>query len=89
VNQILSEFEKTIEKFPDCVETYALSAQVLNDQQEFARADELYKKAMTKDPQNANLLVHRYTTQKTDKGLKQVKFYLILDFVLQVFPYFY
>ena len=61
MNQILSEFEKTIEKFPDCVETYALSAQVLNDQQEFARADELYKKAMTKDPQNANLLVHRYT----------------------------
>ena len=83
MNQILSEFEKTIEKFPDCVETYALSAQVLNDQQEFARADELYKKAMAKDPQNANLLVHRYTAQKTHKGLKFFKLgFLIWAFVL-------
>ena len=33
--------------------------QVLNDQQEFAKADELYVKAMQIDPANANLLVHR------------------------------
>jgi hypothetical protein len=28
------------------------------------QADELYKKALTVDPQNANLLVHRWVNQK-------------------------
>jgi hypothetical protein len=31
----LTQFEEAVERFPKCVETYALSAQVLNDQQEF------------------------------------------------------
>ena len=33
--------------------------QVLNDQQEFEKADAMYQKGMSVDPQNANLLVHR------------------------------
>ena len=33
--------------------------QVLNDQQEFERAEALYKKGLAVDPKNANLLVHR------------------------------
>ena len=33
--------------------------QVLNDQQRFDEADELYVKAFNADPTNANLLVHR------------------------------
>jgi len=59
VNSVLADFSAALEKFPKCVETYALNAQVLNDQQEFAKADELYVKAMQIDPANANLLVHR------------------------------
>jgi len=59
VNTVLADFESALERFPKCVETYALNAQVLNDQQEFSKADELYKKAILIDPSNANLLVHR------------------------------
>ena len=33
VNSVLEKFKDAIEKFPKCVETYALYAQVLNDQQ--------------------------------------------------------
>ena len=33
VNSVLEKFQEAIEKFPKCVETYALYAQVLNDQQ--------------------------------------------------------
>ena len=32
---------------------------MLNDQQEFEKADAMYQKGMSVDPQNANLLVHR------------------------------
>ena len=33
VNSVLGKFQEAIDKFPKCVETYALYAQVLNDQQ--------------------------------------------------------
>jgi import receptor subunit TOM70 len=33
VNKVMQEFEEAVERFPQCVETYALYAQVLNDQQ--------------------------------------------------------
>jgi len=59
VNQVLQEFKEAMDKFPKCVETYALYAQVMNDQQEFDKADELYKQGIKVDPKNANLLVHR------------------------------
>jgi len=59
VKKVLGEFEEVVSKFPKCVETYALYAQILNDQQEFNKADELYQKAIEIDPNNANLLVHR------------------------------
>ena len=36
-----------------------VDAQVLNDQQKFDEADQLYIKAFNADPTNANLLVHR------------------------------
>ena len=45
-----------MEKFPDCVETYALFAQVLCDQQNFEKADSYYERAIKVDPANANLL---------------------------------
>lgn len=61
-------FFRPQEKFPDCVETYALFAQVLSDQQKFDRAEELYLRAEKADPDNANLLVHRGLIALQAKG---------------------
>jgi import receptor subunit TOM70 len=68
VNKVLDQFNEAVEKFPKCVETYALYAQVLNDQQEFDRADALYQQGMKVDPGNANLLVHRGLVALQAKG---------------------
>lgn len=68
VNSVLGQFQEAIDKFPKCVETYALYAQVMNDQQEFDKADELYKQGITVDPKNANLLVHRGLVALQSKG---------------------
>jgi len=81
---VLDEFEKAVERFPKCVETYALRAQVYNDQQMFSKADELYKQAFDVDPTNANLLVHRgllaaQSTGDIDGATKLIQDALILD----------
>merc|ERR1712183_150506 len=68
VNSVLEKFKEAIEKFPKCVETYALYAQVLNDQQEFDKSDEMYQAGMKVDTQNANLLVHRGLVALQAKG---------------------
>src|SRR5699024_9403830 len=54
----LANFRKGIEKFPSCVETYVLYAQVLTEKQDFQEAENLYKKAMEIDPSNATIHVH-------------------------------
>ena len=56
IKNVINSFEQAVEKFPDCVETYALFAQVLCDQQNFEKADSYYERAMEVDPTNANLL---------------------------------
>ena len=38
INKVLEQFKEAVEKFPKCVETYALYAQVMSDQQ--VRADD-------------------------------------------------
>jgi len=68
VNNIINMFEAAVQKFPSCVESYALFAQVLSDQQNFERADKLYQDAQTMDPRNANLLVHRGLIQLQWRG---------------------
>lgn len=68
INKVLAQFQEAVEKFPTCVETYALYAQVLNDQQEFDKADSMYQQGMTVDPNNANLLVHRGLVALQSKG---------------------
>jgi len=75
IKEVLSSFEECVAKFPKCVETYALYAQVLNDQQKFDQADQLYQKAFEIDPENANLLVHRglLTLQSTGNINEAVK----------------
>jgi len=59
IKNVINSFEQAVDKFPDCVETYALFAQVLCDQQNFEKADSYYEQAIKVDPSNANLLVHR------------------------------
>jgi len=68
INKVMEEFSKTLEKFPKCVETYALYAQILSDQQEFDKADAMYQQGMTVDPYNANLLVHRGLVALQSRG---------------------
>jgi len=68
INTVLENFKAATEKFPKCVETWALYAQVMNDQQEYDKADELYQAGMKVDPQNANLLVHRGLVALQSKG---------------------
>ena len=55
----MKQFKEALDSFPNCVEAYALYAQVLSDQQRFNEADDLYVRAQKIDPNNANLLVHR------------------------------
>jgi len=59
VKNVINSFDKAKDQFSGCVESYALYAQVLSDQNNFDRADELYEEAIKIDPLNANLLVHR------------------------------
>merc|ERR1712048_1117502 len=59
VKNVVNLFKQAKEKFPKCVETYALFAQVLSDQSKFEQADELYQEALLVDPKNSNLYVHR------------------------------
>ena len=56
IQNVINSFEQAVDKFPDCVETYALFAQVLCDQQKFEKADSYYERAIKVDPSNANLL---------------------------------
>ena len=53
------DFKASTTKFPDCVESYALYAKVLQETQDLEGADALYKKGVELNPANANLLVHR------------------------------
>ena len=68
VKNTINLFQQAKEKFPQCVETYALYAQVLSDQSKFEKADELYQEAQSVDPDNANILVHRGLIQLQWKG---------------------
>ncbi|XP_046387645.1 mitochondrial import receptor subunit TOM70 isoform X2 [Ischnura elegans] len=64
----IEEFEEAIRKFPKCSECCTLYAQVLNEQQEYEKADNYYKKAIEIDPENAALFVHRGLLQLNWKG---------------------
>lgn len=68
IKNCINAFEQALEKFPKCVETYALYAQVMSDRQDFDKSEELYKRAEKIDPNNANLLVHRALISLQSKG---------------------
>jgi import receptor subunit TOM70 len=52
-------FKAATARFPDCVECYALYAKVLQEKDDMAGSDDMYKKGIELNPANANLLVHR------------------------------
>lgn len=59
LNQVMEEFSKAVDKFPDCVECYSLMAQILSDQGQFGPADSFFERACKIDKENATILVHR------------------------------
>ncbi|XP_017115933.1 mitochondrial import receptor subunit TOM70 [Drosophila elegans] len=59
LESVMQNFEKAIERFPNCVECYSLMAQVQADQQQFPQAQQYYEKAMKLAPKNPALIVHQ------------------------------
>lgn len=51
--------QKAIELFPKNIESYNVLAQILTEQQQFDKADELFEKAINLEPTIASLYVHR------------------------------
>lgn len=51
--------QKAIEMFPKNIESYNILAQILTEQQQFDKADELFEKAIALAPTHASLYVHR------------------------------
>jgi len=56
---VMNDFNSAITKFPDCVESYSVMAQVLTEQQQFDQADTFFDKAIKIAPNMASLYVHR------------------------------
>lgn len=51
--------QKATTMFPKNIESYNVMAQILTEQQQFDKADELFEKAIKLSPTTASLLVHR------------------------------
>lgn len=51
--------QRATEKFPNNIECYNILAQILTEQQQFDKADELFEKAIALQPTHASLYVHR------------------------------
>ena len=56
---VLKDFESASKRFEDSSEIYSLWGQALFEAGDFDEADKMFKKAIEKDPADANLLVHR------------------------------
>jgi import receptor subunit TOM70 len=59
IDEIIESFKQAVDKYPTCVEVYALYAKVLQEKGDVDGADEMYKKGAELNPDNANLIVHR------------------------------
>ncbi|CAG9135253.1 unnamed protein product [Plutella xylostella] len=82
--QVRSDFDKALEMFPKCAEAYILFAQVLSDQQEWERAESLFNSALSVDPSNATLYVHKGLVQLQkstdfDKAVKLINKAIEMD----------
>ncbi|XP_034942853.1 mitochondrial import receptor subunit TOM70 [Chelonus insularis] len=84
IDNVMKEFEKAFELFPDCCECYTLFAQMLCDSQSYDKADTYFAKAIEKDPTNANIRVHRGLLQlqwtgNVEKAVEYINKALELD----------
>lgn len=84
LEQVIDNFEKGFELYPNCCECYTLYAQMLCDSQAFSKADEYFSKASKIDPKNATIYVHRgllhlQWTGDIDKGVKFINKALEID----------
>ncbi|KAJ8730793.1 hypothetical protein PYW08_002206 [Mythimna loreyi] len=84
LTQVRSDFERALERFPRCAEAYILFAQVLSDQQEWGRAEALFDAALSVDPYNATLYVHKGLVQLQkstdfDKAVKLINKAIEMD----------
>lgn len=82
--QVRADFEGALERFPRCPEAYILYAQVLSDQQEWGRAESLFNQALSVDPNNATLYVHKGLVQLQkstdfDKAVKLINKAIEMD----------
>ena len=59
LEEINRNFQDATVKYPDCVEAYALYAKVLQESGKLQEADDLYRKGLETNPENANLMVYR------------------------------
>jgi len=59
IKEVIENFKAALEKYNNCVEAYALYAKVLQEQMDIAGAEEMYKKGIELNPENANLIVHQ------------------------------
>lgn len=62
------KLEKLIHEYDDVPEAYNLYAQILSEQENFAKAEQFYEKALEKDPKNAALIVQRALNLMTWKN---------------------
>ncbi|XP_046611000.1 mitochondrial import receptor subunit TOM70 [Neodiprion virginianus] len=84
VADVMTEFKRAFQKFPDCAECYTLYAQILCDTQDYAKADSYFAKAIERDPNNANIHVHRGLLHlqwngNINKAIEYINKALILD----------
>ena len=83
-DDIEKSFKEVIDKYPDCIESYALLAKVYQESGKLQEADDLYKKGHEKNPENANLIVYRallYLQQTGDvtKALEDMNKAVVMD----------
>lgn len=64
----INECQKALTMFPNNTETYNVLAQILTEQQQYDKADELFETALTMSPTTASLYVHRGLMQLQWKG---------------------
>lgn len=84
LNEVMEDFSKAIDKFPDCVECFSLMAQILSDQGQFGPADSFFERACKVDKENATILVHRGLLQlqwngNIDEALRYINDAIKLD----------
>ncbi|EUB55490.1 Mitochondrial import receptor subunit TOM70 [Echinococcus granulosus] len=59
VEELVKQFQKLVEKFPNCVETHSLYAQILTERGEFQKSDEEFARIIELSPNSGLAYSHR------------------------------